>query len=234
MATALGQGGLVKFCSVQVPVTSHTGRELWHSCVIQLVLGYGLSGSGKLLNHASSQVGKSCVSAASAIFQRGNEVVTSSATGKKGPNAKEVFPSWARSLCCPVHSRLPSPCPCLGWRSCDMLGRQCRDGHRSHLRLSPRSHGTEHNFEAGVTAPVLCDTQNAGRAAPAQVTGSAGLCTPVSCRRAVLVPLGISSRYSMELLSSSQPLHWLCKYFLTGIDGFITTAVLQHCGFSSL
>lgn len=89
-------------------------------------------------------------------------------------------------------------------------------------------------LKANVTA-LVCDTQNAGRAAPAWVTGSAGLGTPVflsaesaALRAAAGASAEISSCHRMELLNSAQPLHWLYKYFPTGIFGFVTncTAVL--------
>lgn len=124
-------GGFVKFCSGH---KSHR-RGSSHSCVGCLLLGHGLSGSGKLLNHTSLEVGKSCLSSPT-VVQRGNVVVNFSATGK-GVRCFPRRPAACAALC----QWLPSPCPARS-REAAVLRRQCRDSHRSHLRLSPRSRGT--------------------------------------------------------------------------------------------
>lgn len=56
----------------------------------------------------------------------------------------------ARSLHCTAvcQSGLPSPSPAWSGEAAVCWD----DGHCSHLRLSPRSCGTERNFEAKVTA----------------------------------------------------------------------------------
>lgn len=72
VATVLGQGGWLNsapFRLFLLQVTLEGGS--WHSCVRQLLLGHGLSGSGKLLNHACSEVGKSCLFSASPINPEG-------------------------------------------------------------------------------------------------------------------------------------------------------------------
>lgn len=96
----------VLLCSGYSCHKSHR-RGSWHSCVGQVLLVHGLSGQGKLLNHTSSEVGKSCLSSASAIFRRGNAVLKFSATGK-GVRCFPCRPEACAALCasagCP---RLP-------------------------------------------------------------------------------------------------------------------------------
>lgn len=168
VATALEMGGWLNSALFRLFLSHRRGS--WHSCVRQL-LGHGLSSSGKLLNHTSSEVGKSCLSSASTVFQRGNEVASSAAG--RGVRCFPHRPDACAALCA------RAGCPGLALLGVEKLQRAGTMAQEQPPQPPAAQPEEPWDFEAEVTARVLCDTQNAGRARPAQVTGSAELCTPV-------------------------------------------------------
>lgn len=83
VATALGQGGWLSSAPFRLFLSQVTQEGLMAQ-LCQLLLGCGLNGSGKLLNHTSSEAGRSCLFSASTVIQGGNAVAKLSATGKEG------------------------------------------------------------------------------------------------------------------------------------------------------
>lgn len=78
VATALGQGGWLSSALFRL-FLSQVAQEGLMAQLCQLLLGYE-----KLLNHAGSEAGKSCLCSASTVTHRGNPIAKFSATGKEG------------------------------------------------------------------------------------------------------------------------------------------------------